>query len=310
MLLHSCEPLSTMRTRRRCSNRFANAATQRTKPVSILPNSTRTIRALLLAGLLLPLVACATPPTDPAARAEFEAANDPFEPTNRIIFEGNDFFYTYFVRPIAKAYVWAVPEFGRNRVHDFLQNLGEPVIWANDMLQGEWHAADVTTGRFLANSTFGVGGLFDIAGSSGLEKQSGDFGQTLYHYGVPDGPYLVLPFFGPSNPRDAAGMGADSVADPFDWLAQYYGHGGATWYRFGAEGIDDYADHMSELDELKKNSIDYYAALRSLWRQHRAAELRHGAPAPSPVGLEGLYDGSTPAQSQSARTSTTSNSDQ
>ncbi|MDE2513261.1 MAG: VacJ family lipoprotein, partial [Alphaproteobacteria bacterium] len=118
------------------------------------------------------------------------------------------------------------------------------------------------------------------------------------------------PFFGPSNPRDAAGMGADSVADPFDWLAQYYGHGGATWYRFGAEGIDDYADHMSELDELKKNSIDYYAALRSLWRQHRAAELRHGAPAPSPVGLEGLYDGSTPAQSQSARTSTTSNSDQ
>ncbi|HKR19165.1 MAG TPA: VacJ family lipoprotein [Stellaceae bacterium] len=265
-----------------------------------MPNSIQTIRALLLAGLLLPLAACATPPTDPAARAEFEATNDPFEPTNRVIFEGNDFFYTYLVRPIAKAYVWAVPQFGRDRIHNFLQNLNEPVIWANDMLQGEWHAADVTTGRFLANSTFGIGGLWDIAADSGLDKQSGDFGQTLYHYGVPDGPYLVLPILGPSNPRDAIGMGADSEADPFDWLASYYGHGGATWYRFGAEGIDEYAGHMDELDELKKNSIDYYAAIRSLWRQHRATELRHGAPAPSPVGLEGLYDNSTPASSQSA----------
>lgn len=281
----------------------------RTKPVSILPKAISLIRVLLLAGLLLPLVACATPPTDPAARADFEATNDPFEPTNRVIFEGNDLFYTYLVRPIAKAYVWVVPEFGRNRIHDFLQNLGEPIIWANDMLQGEWHAADVTTGRFMANSTFGIGGLFDIAAKSGLEQQSGDFGQTLYHYGVPDGPYIVLPILGPSNPRDAIGMGADSVADPFTWLAQYYGHGGANWYRFGAEGIDEYADHMDELDELKKNSIDYYAAIRSLWRQHRATELRHGAPAPSPAGLEGLYDGSRPAPSQNAQKLTADASD-
>ena len=258
------------------------------------------IRVLLVAGLLLPLFACATPPTDPAARAEFEATNDPLEPMNRVIFKWNDIFYSAFVRPIAKVYVWAVPEFGRNRIHDFLQNLNEPVIWANDMLQGDWHAADVTTGRFLANTTWGIGGLFDIAGKTGLEKQSGDFGQTLYHYGVPDGPYLVLPILGPSTPRDAVGMGVDSVADPFDWLAQHFGHSGASWYRFGAEGIDAYARHMDEIDELKKTSIDYYAALRSLWRQHRAAELRHGQPAPSPVGLDSLYDGPTPAQPQSA----------
>jgi phospholipid-binding lipoprotein MlaA len=260
--------------------------------------STRLIPALLIAGLLLPLVSCATPPKDPAARAEFEATNDPFEPTNRVIFRGNDLFYTYIVRPVAKAYVWAMPEFGRNRIHDFLQNLGEPIIWANDMLQGDWHAADVTTGRFLANTSFGIGGLFDIAGKTGLPKQSGDFGQTLYHYGVPGGPYLVLPILGPSDPRDAIGMGVDSVADPFDWLAQHFGHGGATWYRFGAEGIDAYARHMDELDQLKKTSIDYYAAIRSLWRQHRASELRHGAPAPSPVDLDSLYDGSTPTHLQ------------
>lgn len=255
---------------------------------------------LLVAGLLIPLFACATPPTDPAARAEFEATNDPFEPTNRVIFEGNDLFYSYIVRPIAKAYTWAVPEFGRDRIRDFLQNLNEPLIWANDMVQGDWHAADVTTGRFLANTTFGVGGLFDIAGKTGLEKQSGDFGQTLYHYGVPDGPYLVLPILGPSDPRDAVGMGVDSVADPFDWLAAHFGHGGATWYRFGAEGIDAYSRHMDEIDEIKKTSIDYYAALRSLWRQHRAAELRHGRPAPMPAGLDSLYEYPTPARSQSA----------
>lgn len=277
----------------------------RTKPVSILLNMIRPIRALLLLGLLLPLVSCATPPKDPAARAEFEATNDPFEPTNRVIFEWNDIFYTAFVRPVAKAYRWAVPEFGRNRVHDFLQNLGEPVIWANDMLQGDWHAADVTAGRFLGNTTWGIGGLFDLAGESGLEKQSGDFGQTLYHYGVPEGPYLVLPILGPSDPRDAVGMAVDSQADPFDWLAYHFGHGGATWYRFGAEGLDEYSAHMDEIDALKKNSIDYYAAFRSLWRQHRASELRHGKPAPSPVDLDSLYDESPPAPAQSASASDT-----
>lgn len=270
---------------RRCHNR--------TKPVHTLRQATRLIRVLFAAGLLVPLFACATPPKNPAARAQFEATNDPLEPTNRVIFRGNDLFYTYFVRPVAKAYVWAVPQFGRNRIHDFLQNLNEPIIWANDMLQGDWHAADVTTGRFLANTTFGIGGLFDIASQSGLKQQSGDFGQTLYHYGVPSGPYLVLPIFGPSDPRDAIGMGVDSVADPFSWLAQDFGHGGANWYRFGTEGVDEYGRNMDQLDEVKKTSIDYYAAIRSLWRQHRESVLRHGAPTPSPAGLDSLYNGPT-----------------
>ncbi len=306
MLLHSCGPVVNHAFEGAGAISDTRTPPPRTKPVSILRTITRPIRMLLSAGLLLPLVACATPPTDPAARAEFEATNDPLEPMNRVIFQWNDIFYSAFVRPIAKVYRWAVPEFGRNRIHDFLQNLGEPVIWANDMLQGDWHAADVTTGRFLGNSTFGIGGLFDIAGNTGLEKQTGDFGQTLYHYGVPDGPYLVLPILGPSNPRDAVGMGVDSQADPFDWLAYYYGHGGATWYRFAGEGVDGYSSHMDELDELKKNSIDYYAALRSLWRQHRASELRHGQPAPSPAGLDSLYEDTSPTQPQSADSSESS----
>ncbi|MGH7224792.1 MAG: MlaA family lipoprotein, partial [Gemmataceae bacterium] len=246
------------------------------------------------------LFACATPPKNPAARAEFEATNDPLEPTNRVIFKGNNLFYSIFVRPVAKAYVWAVPQFGRNRIHDFLQNLNEPIVWANDMLQGDWHAADITTGRFLANSTFGIGGLFDIASNTGLPQQSGDFGQTLYRYGVPSGPYLVLPIFGPSDPRDAIGMGVDSAADPFGWLAQNFGHGGVTWYRFGAAGVDEYSRTMDQLDQIKKTSIDYYAAIRSLWRQHRESVVRHGAPALSPAGLDS-GDDSPPSSPVSPR---------
>src|SRR5579875_3093932 len=133
MLLHSCGPVVNHAFEGAGAISDTRTPPPRTKPVSILRTITRPIRMLLLAGLLLPLVACATPPTDPAARAEFEATNDPFEPTNRVIFEGNDFFYTYLVRPIAKAYVWTVPQFGRDRIHNFLQNLNEPVIWANDM---------------------------------------------------------------------------------------------------------------------------------------------------------------------------------
>ena len=255
----------------------------------------RRSRALGLAlgaiGVLLSLAGCATPPTDPAARKEFDATNDPLEPMNRKIFAVNMFLDDYFIKPVAQGYKFIVPQFGRDRIHDFLQNLDEPVIFADDMLQGEWHAADVTFGRFLINTTWGVGGTFDWAQDGGLDKQSGDFGQTLYRYGSPEGPYLVLPVLGPSNPRDTVGMFVDSAMDPFNWLASHYGHGGATWYRWVAEGIDERSQHIEDIEELQKNSIDFYAAIRSLWRQHRASELRHGRPGPSSdMDLNSLYN--------------------
>jgi phospholipid-binding lipoprotein MlaA len=240
-------------------------------------------------GALLLLAGCATPPADPAARAEFNATNDPLEPMNRTIFSVNDVFYTYLIRPVAKTYTFVFPQFTRNMMRNFLNNLGEPVVFANDLMQGQFHRADITTGRFLANSTVGIGGLFDVATSTGLPEQSGDFGQTLYRYGVPAGPYLVLPILGPSNPRDAIGMGVDSEMDPFGYLASDYGHGGATWYRYIAYGIDEYSRESDALDDLKKNSLDYYAAMRSLSRQHRDAALRDGKPSPvSDMG--GLYN--------------------
>jgi phospholipid-binding lipoprotein MlaA len=259
----------------------------RTKPVSDVRAANRHLR-LLLAGALIVLAGCATPPTDPAGRAEFDATNDRFEPMNRFFFGFNDWLDTLLFKPVAQSYVFVFPQFSRNMMRHFLDNLNEPVIFADDIMQGEFHRADITMGRFTANTTFGFGGLFDIATSTGLPEQTGDFGQTLYHYGFPEGPYLVLPILGPSNPRDAIGIAADGEMDPFGWLASHYGHGGATWYRYIAWGADERARNIDTINDIKKNSLDYYAQMRSLFRQHRAAELRNGQPAPV-KDLNSLY---------------------
>jgi phospholipid-binding lipoprotein MlaA len=235
---------------------------------------------LVLLGLV---AACATPPTDPAARAEFEATNDPLEPMNREIFDFNLFLDRILIKPVSQGYRTVVPEFGRNAIRHFLNNLGEPVIFANDMMQGEWKAAHDTVGRFLINSTFGIAGTVDIAGQTGLERQSGDFGQTLFSWGIPSGPYLVLPIFGPSDPRDAVGMGVDGVMDPWGYLAGAYGAANsATIGRTAASGVDLRSRNIETLDDLQRNAIDFYAEIRSLYRQHRASELRHGRPVPMP----------------------------
>jgi phospholipid-binding lipoprotein MlaA len=254
---------------------------KRFQEVHLVSFRPRWLRLGALIGSVMAVSACATPPTDPAARAEFDKTNDPFEPTNRKILDFNLFLDRILIKPVAKGYRWAVPEFGRNRMRDFLDNLGEPVIFINDSLQGEFSRANTTAGRFLFNSTFGIGGLWDQASKIGMEKQSGDFGQTLYSWGVPDGPYLVLPILGPSNPRDAIGLGVDSYMDPFWWgLTVHYGATSAGFYRWIAKGIDERSRNIESFDEIQKNAIDLYAQLRSLWRQHRASELRHGEPAP------------------------------
>lgn len=258
---------------------------------------TRSCKKFLTALLpLLAVSACATPPTDPAARAQFEANNDPLEPMNRKIFAFDMFVDRWLIKPFAQVYENVVPDPGKDAIHNFLGNLHEPVIFANDMVQTEFQRAGWTAERFVLNSTIGVGGVFDVATKWGIEQQSGDFGQTLYHYGVGEMFYLVLPILGPSNPRDALGNLADGYADPFSYLAYDYGADVASYARMGAEGLDERAQNLGNLDELQRNAIDFYAEIRSLYRQHRAAELRHGAPgAPSTV-MDDLYrDPETPA---------------
>jgi phospholipid-binding lipoprotein MlaA len=232
--------------------------------------------------LIAVLAACATPPTDPIDRAAFEQRNDPLEPLNRHVFDANQFLDRILLRPAAKVYVFTVPEDARAAIRHVLDNMKEPTLVFNNALQGEFARAGISLGRFAINSTVGFGGIIDVATLSGIERQPADFGQTLFVWGLPSGPYLVLPILGPSNPRDALGMAVDSYADPFTILATAHGVTELTTSRFLANGVDQRARLLDLLDDLEKNSLDFYAQLRSLAQQHRAAELHHGA-APADV---------------------------
>jgi len=228
-----------------------------------------------LAVLLMTLAACATPPPadDPEAVAEFKELNDPFEPANRAIFDFNDVLYVNFFRPVALGYRDAVPEFARARISDFLSNLRLPVVFANNVLQGNFSNAGETVERLALNLTFGVGGIMDVATPMGLPRQEADFGQTLGVWGVGEGPYLVLPVIGPSNPRDGVGYLVDSFADPLD---QYLQDNSMSWVaeiRFGVTVVTVYEANVGVLDDLKRSSMDYYGAMRSAYRQRRVAQI-------------------------------------
>ncbi len=212
------------------------------------------------------------------AKAEVEDVNDPLEPINRVIFDFNEVVQDAFLRPITHFYNDTVPLTMRQGIRNFIDNLATPVTLANDILQGEWHRALETFGRALVNSTFGILGLSDLAGELGVERHSEDFGQTLAVYGVEEGFYLVLPILGPSNPRDAVGK---LVVDPFfNPIGLYLDNTDREEISFGitgAEGLEEYARVVDDLDQVKKTSVDYYAAIRSLYRQKRKTEIHNGS---------------------------------
>ncbi len=227
--------------------------------------------------LLVGLSACATAPTDPAERAEFERNNDPLEPMNRSIFEFNQVLDRILLKPAAQAYRYVVPDFARDIVGNVIYNSGEPVRMTNALLQGRATDAGKIFNRFLVNSTIGLGGMIDMGSESDLKPVAADFGQTLHVWGAPEGPYLVLPLLGPSNPRDTVGFAVDSVAQPWGYIADGYG-GRATAVRYtiasaGAYALDKRTKYLDALDALEKGSLDFYAQLRSVSRQHRNAEL-------------------------------------
>jgi phospholipid-binding lipoprotein MlaA len=162
----------------------------------------------------------------------------------------------------------------RNSVRNFLRNLRTPVILANDLLQGDLERAEITFTRFFINSTIGLLGVFDIAAESGFTYHDEDFGQTMGTYGAGEGFYLVLPILGPSSLRDGGGRIVDILLDPLTYLApQEVGLGRAV-----ATGIDYRSRNIEELDELKADSLDFYARIRSLYRQFRENEINNGAP--------------------------------
>ncbi len=235
------------------------------------------LRWATLAMLAL-LFACAQrpPADDPDARAEYDQINDPLEPMNRAVFDFNGALDTVFLRPIAQGYRAVVPQFGRDRVADFLRNLGDPWVFVNDVLQGNGKKAGETLERFALNSSFGVLGIMDVAKPLGIPHHDADFGQTLGVWGVGDGPYLVLPIFGPSDPRDAFGLGVDLVGDPVGIYLYERNMEWISYTEFGMNAVVQRESVLDFLDDIRRTSLDYYATLRSLYRQHRAALIAQG----------------------------------
>jgi len=237
----------------------------------------RLARLLALIGLMA-LAACATPPTDdPDALAAYEEANDPLEPMNRYFFELNYAADELLFKPFAGFYYVALPDFAQDGVRNALRNAQTPVVLANDLFQGEMERAGVTIGRFLVNSTLGVGGLFDIASRMGLEYHDEDFGQTLAVHGADEGPYLMLPLLGPSNPRDLAGRIVDTFLNPITYISVVSNVDNVGLAVGGATLLDTRARNLQTLDQVREGSLDFYATLRSLYRQSRNDEIRNGA---------------------------------
>jgi phospholipid-binding lipoprotein MlaA len=207
---------------------------------------------------------------------------DPIETPNRFIFSINRAVDIMAIRPIAVLYRDWVPEPAQKSVRNLLDNLGEPVTAINEVFQGDPSRAGITMARFLVNSTIGLAGLFDVASMMGLERTKEDAGKTIGMWagkGVePEngGFYLVLPLAGPSNARDATGLMIDYAIDPFQILPIAFNWD--WWYyslpRYGANVIDYRSRTMFALDDLEKNSVDYYAALRSAYTQNRADLIR------------------------------------
>ena len=246
---------------------------------------------VVVLALLLCCGGCAaTTPTASTTADDADTEHDPAEPVNRAIFKVNVAADHAVMRPVAQAYADHVPEGVQKGIHNVVQNLKEPAVAVNDALQGNVNQAWQSVQRLAVNSTVGVAGIFDVASQLGLPPHKADFGQTLAVWGVGEGPFVELPLLGPSNARDTVGTAVDMALNPLTFVG-----GAPATYAGVATGsanvVDTRSQHLHDLDELERNSLDYYATLRSVYRQHRDAEISAAKQQPAP---EGQVDSSLP----------------
>ncbi len=216
-----------------------------------------------------------------AAPASAADVRDPYEETNREIFQFNLGLDRGLIRPVARGYRTVAPEPFRDGLSNALENLTEPQTLFNNILQGDAEASWNTFIRFMINTTVGLGGLFDITTAGNFERRKEDFGQTLAVWGSDSGPYVMLPLFGPSNVRDTAGKVVDIFTDPFGMVFGFV----PAISRTGAGIVDNRSETIEASESLEATSIDLYASIRTLHFQNREYQIRNGAPAP----LDDLY---------------------
>ena len=240
------------------------------------------VRAVVSVLSLTLLAAC--------AEAAHDDPQDPWESMNRSVFEFNQTTDKYVIGPVAHGYQYITPDGVRSRIGNVSDNLMEPLNMVNSFMQGDFQGGMVSFWRFVLNSTIGLAGMNDVAGSAGLKYHHEDFGQTLAVWGVGDGPYVVLPLLGPSNLRDTGGRVTDWVIDPVNWVVD------DTWTEVGiavGQGLVERDRLDGVISDVNETSLDPYVTFRSMYRQHRAAQIANHGEGPLPTG---------PASAQAAPT--------
>jgi phospholipid-binding lipoprotein MlaA len=199
---------------------------------------------------------------------------DPFESFNRGVHRFNEQLDRAVLKPVAEGYRAVVPQFVRQSVSNVFSNLGDVRVGLNNTLQGKFTAAYSDFGRVMINSTLGVLGLFDIASEAGIEKHNEDFGQTLGWWGVPNGPFLMLPFFGPSGARDVVGFAVDYLTDPVTYVDPTRSQNQLMGTRF----VDRRAELLDAKNVLDAAALDQYEFLRDAYLQRRGNLIYDGSP--------------------------------
>ncbi len=227
-------------------------------------------KILLLMMLLSYLV------LSPSKSDAADSVNDPFESVNRGIFKFNNQLDDYLFKPVAKG--WReIPDIPRKPISNLASTAKTPISLANAILQLNKKSIGDILGRFLINMTFGLGGMFDVASTDSfgnIDEVEEDFGQTLAVWGVPDGPYVMLPIFGPSSVRDAFGLGVDTITNPVSFAYRMNGIGlEGRLSGPSVRGVATREKYLDYLDEMKEGSLDFYATMRSLYRQKRKKDI-------------------------------------
>lgn len=217
----------------------------------------------LVTAVLMLVVACS------GGKQTDSEIYDPLEGVNRVTLKVNDAADKVVLEPVARGYRAVTPEAGRTLVRNFLRNLNSPIVIGNELLQGDFKGAGNATARVIINTLAGFGGILDLATEGGIEHQPEDFGQTLATWGVGDGLYVMLPLLGPSTLRDATGRLVDSYADPLRIYLFNIEEDHLHYQRIGASVVSQREDLIEVIDDLRKNSFDYYAAIRSAYHQKR-----------------------------------------
>ncbi len=242
----------------------------------------RLIEIAVLGLFLMQVSACASAPSVTEGGPKARSPIDPWEPLNRGVYAFNDGLDTVSLRPVSKGYKKVVPGFVRRGISNFFANLRTPLIIVNDLLQGKGRDAIGDTGRLVLNSTVGVGGLIDVATPAGFEQHDEDFGQTLAKWGVPDGPYVMLPLLGPRTLRDAVATPLNFFLDPL----LHYDNSSVRDKLWAVEAIHR-RSRLLAAGVAIESSNDPYITIREAYLQNRAFLIHDGDP---PEGDDDLFD--------------------